>query len=80
MATALKHSGGSVMLWALFLIGRNREMLNKYLVISTSKCHMGHRWAFQQDDAPKPMAKSAQKWFIRQIFKAFYLHIYLYYQ
>ncbi|KAI4881623.1 hypothetical protein NFI96_023264 [Prochilodus magdalenae] len=74
----VKYGGGSVMLWACFpskgpgnLVRvhgimnalKYQDILKQNLVASAQKLKMGRHWVFQQDNDPKHMAKSTQKWF-----------------
>ena len=74
----VKYRGGSVMLWACFsskgpgnlvrvhgiMTALNyQDILNKNLMASARKLKMGRHWVFQQDNDPKHVAKSTQKWF-----------------
>ncbi|KAI4873719.1 hypothetical protein NFI96_000465, partial [Prochilodus magdalenae] len=40
-----------------------QDILKQNLVASARKLKMGRHWVFQQDNDPKHMAKSTQKWF-----------------
>ena len=40
-----------------------QDILNKNLMASARKLKMGRHWVFQQDNDPKHVAKSTQKWF-----------------
>ena len=76
--TTVKYGGGSVMLWGCFsskgpgnlvrvhgiMNALNyQDILNKNLMASARKLKMGRHWVFQQDNDPKHVAKSTQKWF-----------------
>uniref|UniRef100_A0AAR2LDN2 Tc1-like transposase DDE domain-containing protein n=1 Tax=Pygocentrus nattereri TaxID=42514 RepID=A0AAR2LDN2_PYGNA len=73
----VKYGGGSVMLWACFsskgpgnLVRvhgimnalKYQDILKQNLVASARKLKMGRHWVFQQDNDPKHMARSTQKW------------------
>lgn len=78
----VKYGGGSVMLWACFsskgpgnlvrvhgiMNALNyQDILNKNLMASARKLKMGRHWVFQQDNDPKRVAKSTQKWFSHKL-------------
>ena len=41
---------------------KNQDILNHNLAAPARKLKQGCRWIFQQDNDPKPMSKSTQKW------------------
>ena len=40
-----------------------QDILNQNLAASAKKLKLSHRWIFQQDNDPKHMSRSTQKWF-----------------
>ena len=80
----VKYGGGSVMLWGCFASKgpgnlvrvhgimnalKYQDILNQNLLPSARKLKLGRHWVFQQDNDPKHMAKSTQKWFTRHKIK-----------
>ena len=74
----VKYGGGLLMIWgcfaasgpgALFKINRimnsttYQDILAQNLVASARKLRLDCRWTFQQDNDPKHISKSTQKWF-----------------
>ncbi|KAI4884767.1 hypothetical protein NFI96_004126, partial [Prochilodus magdalenae] len=58
-----KGPGNLVRVHGIMNALKYQGILKQNLVASARKLKMGRHWVFQQDNDPKHMAKSTQKWF-----------------